>query len=173
MKIEYHSKLLTEFHPNEKYRWALSSPFSFSVDGQEYEVPTDFWTDFGSVPRIIWPIISPYDLGVGPVPHDFGYYTGYNTRKYWDEVLVACMEKDRIDRWKRVVASQAVYLIGGSVWGRYEKKRKGPRLYRIVATNKFTLLNGSLKKLDKIGGGILGERELHWKLQIESLTSNP
>jgi len=172
MLIEYHSKLLTEFHvkPDKGRRWTLTAPFSFSVDGQEYVVPINFWTDFASVPRIIWPLISPYDLGVGPIPHDFGYFTGRKDKDYWDRVLLACGEKDKVVGWKRVAAFYAVDWFGGSTWDRYRKENVHHYLFRVGASNKMTLPNWGARKTDKAGVGIPSEKEINWKLQVESLT---
>lgn len=126
MDIEYKSPLVPEFVSslNLGRHWRLTKPFEFSVDGNQFAVPPDFWTDFASVPRMLWPLISPYDLGVGPIPHDFGYFTGYANKDYWDLVLLACMEKDRIAGWKRQSAYRAVQWFGGGVWNRYRKENK-------------------------------------------------
>jgi hypothetical protein len=94
----------------------LAEAFVFSVDNDLYTVPEGFWTDFASVPRLLWSLISPYDLGVGPIPHDFGYRTRQRDRKYWDDVFAACMLKDKISRWRRAAAYQAVRLFGGAFW---------------------------------------------------------
>jgi len=118
MQVEYLSKLQPEFAvtPNGHDHWILVEPFQFSVDGVSFTVPTGFWTDFASVPRILWPIISPYDLGVGCIPHDFGYYCGPGTREFWDSVFLACMRKDGITAWKRFAAYQAVRRFGKPIW---------------------------------------------------------
>lgn len=173
MLIEYHSKLLTEFHVNSDKgrRWTLTAPFSFSVDGQEYIVPINFWTDFASVPRFVWPVISPYDLGVGPIPHDFGYFTGYKNKAYWDKVLLACAEKDRIAAWRRVSAFYAVDWFGGSTWDRYRKDNTSHQLIRVITSRKMVLPNWDYRKVEKAGVGIPLDKELSWKLRVESLTA--
>lgn len=127
MKIEYLSDLDARFHvkADRGRRWRLIAPFIFSVDGERFEVPVYFWTDFASIPRLIWPVISPYDLGDGPVPHDFGYFTGLKDKRFWDEVLRACMELDGIPSWKRRAAYRAVDLFGGRTWNNYRKQGQG------------------------------------------------
>jgi hypothetical protein len=120
MLIEYKSKLDVRFSkPDQAKQWQLLNPFVFVVDGTEYVVPSAFWTDFASVPRIVWNIISPYDLGYGPVPHDFGYFTGIKGREFWDDVLMACMEKDGVSLFKRQAAYRAVRMFGGAVYSNY------------------------------------------------------
>ena len=124
MKIEYLSHLLVRYcvNPDHGRRWQLQQPFPFTVDGEHFEAPAAFWTDFASIPRLIWPIVSPYDLGHGPVPHDFGYYSGLKDKVFWDRVFLACMEKDEIDIWKRRPAYRAVGLLGWPVWNKYREQ---------------------------------------------------
>lgn len=126
MQIEYHSQLIPEFvvYPNQKTYWRLVRPFEFSVDGERFSAPVDFRTDFASVPRLLWPILSPYDLGVGPIPHDLGYFAGFANKEYWDLVFLACMEKDNIPKWKREAAYRAVQWFGGSTWDRYRRANR-------------------------------------------------
>lgn len=117
-KVEYLSSLRPEFHVGSEGRdtWTLAEPFRFKVDGKSYEVPVGFSTDFASVPRFVWPIISPYELGVGCIPHDYGYSTHDGAKDFWDTVFLACMEKDGIPLWKRQVAYYSVSLLGQHAW---------------------------------------------------------
>ena len=86
MIVEYKNFLDVRFSkPDQQKQWQVLTPFVFVVDGVEYVVPEAFWTDFASVPRVVWNIISPYDLGYGPIPHDFGYFTGIKNQEFWDE----------------------------------------------------------------------------------------
>jgi hypothetical protein len=127
MEIEYLSYLDVRFAaPKAKKQWTLINPFGFKViddnkNEEEYEVPVAFWTDFASIPQVAWSIISPYQLGYGPIPHDFGYFTGIKDKDYWDNVFDACMRKDGITLWKRISAYQAVHRLGDKVWDDYRK----------------------------------------------------
>ena len=121
MIVEYHSRFNVDFYAtphNREDHWRFAEPFLFSVDGETFQIPVNFWIDFASVPRVIWPVISPYDLGVGPGPHDYGYRTKTKSRGFWDDVLRAFMEKDKIARWRRVSAYNAVRMFGGAAWAR-------------------------------------------------------
>lgn len=122
MQVEYKSYLLTRFCPDNANRWELCAPFVFSVDGVEFVVPKGFWTDFASVPRVFHLVLNPYELGCGPVPHDFGYFTGMCNREFWDEVFLSCMELDGISWWRRRAAYSAVRAFGGLVFRRYRKE---------------------------------------------------
>jgi hypothetical protein len=132
VRVEYLSPLRPEFHvgTNNRDRWSLAEPFQFKVDDKVYEVPAGFYTDFASVPRFVWPIISPYELGVGCIPHDFGYDSHEGEKSYWDTVFLACMIKDNIPSWKRQVAYYAVSWFGEIAW----EKRKS---FDYSKTKKF------------------------------------
>ena len=132
MVIEYKTKLQVEFSaPHERNQWVLVGIFIVVVDGIEYEIPIGFWTDFASIPKFFWNIISPYDLGFGSVPHDFGYFTGIKTKEYWDSVFEACMIKDQIPSWKRHAAYNAVSKFGNK---RYEMYRRENALRLLAKT---------------------------------------
>jgi len=124
MKVEYLSELDVRFqvNPDKGRRWQLIAPFRLKVDGSEFEVPPLFWTDFASIPRLLWPIISPYDIGKGPIIHDYGYFTGIGSKAFWDTVLTACMETDKITPWKLSPVYHAVDWFGGPVWNDYRKQ---------------------------------------------------
>lgn len=124
MIAEYLSELDIRFHtrPNKGRRMQLISPFLIRIDENRFEIPIAFWTDFASIPRGIWPIISPYELGKGCVPHDFGYYTGLMDKAFWDNVFLACMKHDKISMWKRFVAYVAVDKFGWKTWNRYRSQ---------------------------------------------------
>ena len=52
-------------------------------DGLIIVVPKGFTTDGASVPRLLWPILSPLgDLRYGAIVHDFGYQHGYLLSEY-------------------------------------------------------------------------------------------
>jgi hypothetical protein len=138
VRVAYHSELDVRFHVRgaveKRRRWQLIGPFRLEVDGRAWEVPAQFWTDFASIPRIVWTIVSPDELGYGPIPHDFGYYTGLESRAYWDEVFLACMEADRIDPWKRAAAHEAVVRFGHKAWDDYRRQgTAAEQMERIVA----------------------------------------
>jgi hypothetical protein len=110
-------------------------------------VPRGFWTDFASVPSMIWPIMNPYDLGRAPVLHDFLYFTGYDgDRKVCDNAFLAGMEVDNIAYWKRKAAYWAVRMFGGPVWGRYRAENKKYKL--VMVERAFRITNWTVEKED-------------------------
>jgi hypothetical protein len=135
MRIEFLSELDVRYHtnPDSGRRWTLQAPLMVRVDGFEIAVPVGFWTDFASVPRFIWPIISPYDLGRAPVLHDFMYFIGYHRDKgYADEAFREGMIAEGVVVWKRVAAYLAVSWFAGRVWDRYRRENQ---TYRLAIVN--------------------------------------
>jgi hypothetical protein len=62
-----------------KRQWELIEDFSLSLPWRHMTVlvPKDFVFDFASVPKILWPVLSPTGvLLLGSVLHDFGYRYG-------------------------------------------------------------------------------------------------
>jgi len=60
-------------------RARLIEDWVYHIEGQHpVIIPESFETDFASVPRILWPIVSPMGiLRYGALAHDFGYQHGY------------------------------------------------------------------------------------------------
>lgn len=140
MLVEYKSDLITKFIPTggTSKRWQLSAPFEFVADGIAYQVPAGFYTDFASVPRFLHPLLNPYELGCGPIPHDFGYFTGLMSQSYWDEVFAACMALDGISWWRRVAAYNAVRTFGGFVFRRYRQHNQKYALH-LAASGSYEI----------------------------------
>lgn len=100
------------------------------------EVPEDFTHDFASVPRVLWMLISPLDLGVASIFHDWLYRKGGRvttlrwdradgrwdpveepwSRRYADELFARMMREHGVPRWRRRVAYLAVRFAGGRHW---------------------------------------------------------
>jgi len=61
--------------------WLIESEYGLML-----VVPRGFVTDLASVPRWIWPILSPFgDLRYGGIIHDFGYQHAYLLSPYSDD----------------------------------------------------------------------------------------
>lgn len=124
----YHVKCESDFvarfipSPGVVRRWQLAEPFDFSVNGLQYRVPREFYTDGASVPRVAHPFVSPWELGIGFLPHDYGYFSGLMTRQYWDDVFNAFMVLDHVATWRRVAAYRVVRAFGGFTWARYRRE---------------------------------------------------
>jgi len=101
-------------------------------------VPADFTHDFASVPRPLWTLISPLDLGLASIFHDWLYRTGGRvttlrwlpefdtctweevrtpwTRVQADELFARMMREQGVVKWRRRAAYLAVRVAGRAHW---------------------------------------------------------
>jgi hypothetical protein len=118
--------------------WKIINPnmtFGFQIDGASTIIPPDgMITDFASIPRAFWHILPPVGdgsrarYGLAAIIHDFLYQTGHIdgvriTRRYADDVFLACMESLEVEPWKRNVMHWAVKTFGGGAWKRHNKHK--------------------------------------------------
>lgn len=85
-------------------------------------IPAGFITDFASVPRIFWPVISPIDNhAFAALSHDYGYFAGMHTRRLTDRVFYIDCIRCGTPVWKAKAMYIAVRLFG---WHRWNQCRK-------------------------------------------------
>lgn len=98
------------------------------------EIPADFVSDLSSVPRLIWPIVSSFELSLlAPMFHDWGYqhkgvytvtldgqvkYAAEISRAEVDRLFLLLMKEADVRWWRRTYAYYAVRLFGGKAWGK-------------------------------------------------------
>ncbi len=109
--------------------WTVWEDFAYyfdDKDGPGITVPAGFMTDFASVPRIFWWLISPYGKhGKAAVLHDFLYYMARNgtgkprTRKEADVVFLQAMKVLGVATWKRLAMYYAVRIGARRAWVRF------------------------------------------------------
>jgi len=109
--------------------WELVEGFEYHVGTYPSEeviyVPSGFITDFASVPKIFWPIISPTGIhGKAAVVHDYCYATACYTRSKSDKIFLEAMEVLEVTKWKREVMYQSVVCFGLVAWNRHRKKEQ-------------------------------------------------
>jgi hypothetical protein len=105
--------------------WKIIDPFEYHIDTYPSEkvvqVPTDFVTDFASIPRIFWVIISPFgEYGKAAVIHDYLYRTidcGY-TKVEADLIFLQAMQILKVPHWKQYVIYQSVHYFGHRAWNK-------------------------------------------------------
>ena len=123
-----------------RYRLVEPYTYAWSKSGEQYRltVPAGFENDLASVPRILWWYISPFDLGLAAVPHDWLYFhagllpqgslqrlDGNKwvdvpqrwTRRDADRLFGRMMREAHVSRTKRRRAYWAVRLFGWPAWG--------------------------------------------------------
>lgn len=106
--------------------WKVHVPFRYVYgDGPEdfIEVPVDFTTDFASIPRIFWLIITPDgEYTQAAVFHDYLYRTHLRPKAEADFMFLEFMSLLEVPRWKAEVMYWAVSKFGQSS---YDKNKKG------------------------------------------------
>lgn len=86
-------------------------------------VPEDFVTDFASIPRVFWPILSPLDeYAKAAVLHDYMYVMGPYERLRCEEIFLEAMTVLGVPEWKKKCVYRAVYLCGWHRWNYYRKQ---------------------------------------------------
>lgn len=103
------------------YVFQATRPYRIIEDGQEVQIPAGFRFDAASVPRLVWPIISPTELGVvAPLVHDWLYRTGGQqgrfSRRAADRIFKRHMRAEGVADWKVQAAYAAVRLFGWRSW---------------------------------------------------------
>ncbi len=145
--------LVVSPQPDGKF-WLVWEAFTYHVgkypSKEIIKVPRKFRTDFASVPRIFWTLVSPYGKqGKAAVIHDYLYATGYETRKRSDEIFLEAMEVLGVAPWKRTIMYWAVRVGGGSGWNNHARRRKEREL-PTGGTGTITVI------IDDNGGGGAG-----------------
>lgn len=106
--------------------WMLRAdfPFHYQFKGNHVDgvVPVGFKTNFHSVPRIIWPIIHPFEFGQAAVLHDYLYRTRV-PRGLADEIYLASLDKCGAGEVRRKTMYRAVRTFG---WLPY-RRNKAPK----------------------------------------------
>jgi hypothetical protein len=75
-----------------KNLWKVYKEFDYHVgsypSNEVIKVPAGFITNFASVPRWLWPVISPIDdHGKAAVVHDYCYEVRYASKKRCDDIF--------------------------------------------------------------------------------------
>lgn len=91
--------------------------------------PEGFITDFASVPRIFWPIISPIDTHANAaVIHDFMYQTNYASKARCEWIFDEALGVLDVPEWKRICLVKSVVVFGWPTWIKYRLKDGGKLL---------------------------------------------
>lgn len=118
------------FYPGPKV-WRLTHDFEWEHEGQRFRVRAPFDFDLASVPRVVWPVIGPHELGIispllhdwlyrcgGVAPPDFGWLTPDRTytRGEADRLFLSTMKREGVPWLRRNVAYAAVRAFGRGSW---------------------------------------------------------
>lgn len=83
-------------------------------------VPLGYITDFATIPRILWPILSPVGkYGKAALIHDYCYTIKYkNDRKYCDKIFKEGMEVLKVNPITISCMYNSTRWFGASRWGK-------------------------------------------------------
>jgi hypothetical protein len=124
--------LQLEFTGKGRRKFTLLSSFEYHIgeypatDQEDIiSVPEGFRTDFASVPRIFWPIVSPIDeYAKAAVLHDWLYNQGEFSRKKCDDIFDEAMKVLNTPKWKRIVVYYAVRWFAMFAWNNARKRNE-------------------------------------------------
>lgn len=121
-----------------KKLWVVKESFQFysgeKEDGKVIVVPEGFVTDFASIPRLFWIILTPDgQYTQAAVLHDYLYSVRGKvknpgsdeiivfSRKDCDDIFLEGMQVLGVPFWKRSVMHRAVRMFGWIPWNKKEK----------------------------------------------------
>lgn len=109
----------------ERRLWTLVDDYVISFEKWWFRIPSGFVCDLANVPRLLWWVIGPHELGlVAPLIHDALYrYRGALPlgwtldgwtcdRKEADVIFHRMMLADHVPAWKARLAYRAVRIFG-------------------------------------------------------------
>lgn len=117
--------------------WEIVTPYRIVLDGRDITIPEKFRTDLASVPRLLWWLIGPHELGglLPPLVHDWLYQSkghgGLFSRLDADRIFYRLMRGQRVGRIRALVGWLGVRLGGWLVW------RPEPAAWRDVGWRAF------------------------------------
>ena len=88
-------------------------------------IPVGFYTDFGSIPKVLHSILSPMDRKciVAYAVHDYLFYTGDIPRVEADKNMLKLMKKYGVSWWKRKSVYRGVRAGGMFAWNEHRKRK--------------------------------------------------
>jgi len=111
----FKSELIVREMPHSHREWMLAGDLEYQGNEDMFKVPWGFVTNFASVPRMFWSIVSPWDKHMkAAVVHDYCYKTGCVSRLDADGIFRRMMKELGVSWWRRQAMYRAVRLFGGS-----------------------------------------------------------
>ncbi|MBL0320312.1 MAG: DUF1353 domain-containing protein [Alphaproteobacteria bacterium] len=109
--------------------WRLEREFTYDVGelggNEKIVVPEGFLTDFGSIPKIFWNIVSPIGKATAAfVLHDYLYMTQERSRLVSDAILLEALEILGVNWLQRFLIYNGVRVGGWLPWNNHKKENK-------------------------------------------------
>jgi hypothetical protein len=115
--------------PYDEYRYVVCEKIRFTIDGTEYFIPKNFETDLASIPRFVWPYLSPAHSALmrASIVHDWFYRRTCDFNRYeTDLIFYHMLRNDGVSFMTANVMYYGVRLFG---WNSYNEdycdERKG------------------------------------------------
>lgn len=105
--------------PFKDYRYLTCCDIHFYIEDTEFVIPNGFETDLASIPRIVWPIMSPaYSKFIRPaIVHDWFYRKSCDfDRKQTDIIFYHMLVNEGVSPYKANAMYLAVRLFGGKFY---------------------------------------------------------
>ena len=109
--------------------WIILSDFGYGVgsegSGDVINVPIGTYTDFASVPRLLWTILPKWGkYGNAAVIHDWLYWEQKRSRREADQIFLEGMEVLNVVAWQRTAIYRAVRMFGWLAWNSNRRKKR-------------------------------------------------
>ena len=111
------------------HTWIVLSNFGYEVgeqgSGDLISVNIGFYTDFASIPRLLWAFLPRWGkYGNAAVIHDYLYWEQPRSRKETDGILLEGMVVLKVGYFTRYAIYWAVRLGGWWAWWRNQSRRE-------------------------------------------------
>ncbi|MDH3903262.1 MAG: DUF1353 domain-containing protein [Xanthomonadales bacterium] len=108
--------------------WITLSDFGYEIgtegSGNIIHVPIGTYTDFASIPRLLWAFLPRWGkYGNAAVIHDWMYWDQSRKRQEADQVFLEGMGVLEVPTWKRHLIYYAVRCFGWLAWLSNQRKK--------------------------------------------------
>lgn len=109
--------------------WIILCDFGYEIgvegSGDIINVPIGTYTDFASIPRLLWAIFPRWGkYGNAAVIHDWMYWNQSRSRKEADGIFLEGMEVLEVSTWKRRTIYYAVRWFGWVAWRANQRRQQ-------------------------------------------------
>ena len=93
------------------------TPYRVGSSADTIRVPKGFVTDFASIPRVLWSVLSPTgEFRLPAVIHDYLYWFQPCTREESDNLLLIAMKEEGVPERQRVAVYTGIRIAGQVAW---------------------------------------------------------
>ena len=109
--------------------WIILSDFGYEIgeegSGNIINVPIGTYTDFASIPRLLWAILPRWGkYGNAAVIHDWLYWDQARSRADADKIFLEGMAVLEVAKWKQFAMYYAVRWFGWVAWLSNQRKKR-------------------------------------------------